>query len=97
MIQIPVVRNRRRVFVFGESPFDTFGPGLSAQDEFNDGPTAAEANEAKARSLMEWDPMAAPVQAPSPAMRALRNERPQLDDALLNLVQTRGPFKAGAR
>jgi len=95
LVQIPVVRNRRRVFIFGESPFDTFGPSLSAQDEF-EGTAAAEAKEVKGRALMEWDPLAAPVEPPSAAMRALRNERPQLDDQLFDLVEKYSPLNTGA-
>lgn len=27
-MQVPVLRNRKRAFVFGESPFDSFGPSF---------------------------------------------------------------------
>ena len=29
-MKLPVMRNRQRVFFFGESPFDTFGPGSAS-------------------------------------------------------------------
>jgi len=40
---VPVIRNRKRVFIFGESPFDQFGPSMYEQIRPGAEPTAEEA------------------------------------------------------
>ena len=91
--KIPVLRNRRRAFPFGESPFDSFGPSIrdfeggsgSADPEDIFDPSAETSRDPRKMPglRLEADPLAAPFVPSTKAMRQLKNERPQLDDYIL--------------
>ena len=88
--KIPVLRNRRRALPFGESPFDSFGPSVRDFDFADTEAVDAEDLSASPRDprkmkglRLEADPLAAPFQPSTAAMRQLKNERPQLDDYIL--------------
>ena len=69
--KLPVLRNRRRTFIVGESPFDSFGPAMYDRDELGftqRNLVPAEANQKEMYG--DLDPRAAPWRKPDPASAA---------------------------
>ena len=78
--KIIVLRNRRRTLVFVESPLDSFGPASGVAADLDPVKTERRAG------VGDLDPMAPAWQPPDKVMKELKNERPQLDDAIMGMM-----------